>query len=546
MAASFMSNNATLSEVGRRLRDAAHGAGLTLRELGEKMEVSRPTIYAYASGALKMNEKRIAQVALLTGKSPGYFEPKTVADLDPKSHTIQSFRLIDALLAPPSPLKASEAARDALDSTRKGDTPEIRAELLRRLGNSLYQTGDFVGAVRNLEQALNTFLNNQDFVKQAACLQTLGVCYLSLGQVDRASDCFSQALETHPSDSKWKALIAIAALSERIGEFTSAEDQLSELLDDPALDEIALTYVRANYSSIVCTQGRWKSGLSQSETALKAAFAVGLTDQVLELLIQIATALTHLGRLEEATMMVVRARDVAFTLKDEARATLAEVAVARLLFAFGDDSGARTAVGHAYSRALKGQYRRSESQSLLLLAELAYARADDLATQELAQQLRSHAQAHQFAVTDTIASILEAKALTRLNKLADADRLLTSVAEQMERIGDGRPRILLLEARALWNQMAGNHTVASEGFGQSAMIAEKQELLADTIRILSSLQSLNSLNEGVNEPIEIEFQVARLTQRAEELCPNPQVWKRFLGGWPQEGAGSIAKAGMKS
>ena len=540
-----MSDNVTLTEIGRRLRDAAHGAGLTLRELGDKMGVSRPTIYAYASGALRMNDKRVAQAAEITGKPVGYFEPKSIDDLDPRSNTIQSFKLIDALLGPPSPLKATEAARDALEATKDAETPGIRAELLRKLGISLAQTGDFVGAVRQLELALNTFLADSDFEKQASCLQTLGFCYLSLGQIERARECFVAAKEAHSPSSKWKASVALAALSERIGEFASAEEQLSRLLDDPNVDETALTYVRANYSSIVCARGRWKSGLAQSETALDSAFASGLTDQVSELLVQTATALTYLGRLEEATMMVVRARDVAFTLKDEARATLTEVAQARLLSAFDDEKLARTTVSNAYSRALRGQYRRSESQSLLLQAELAYLRLDDIGAQELANQLRSHSVAHQFVVTNTEALIIEAKALSRMGRVREAALVLDEAEELVVRIGEGRPKILMGEARALWNLASGDSVKATTEFLSAAEEAEQGELILDAIRIYGQLLEMAGTSKGRLDRLELEARVERLNLIKSGLCPNPDVWKRFLMGWPLEMSSTRIEQGKK-
>lgn len=526
----LMKGNSSMTEIGRRLRDAAHDAGLTLKELGDKMEVSRPTIYAYASGALKMNEKRVCQVAEITGRPVGYFEPKSMEDLDPRSNTVQSFRLIDALMSPPSPQRASEAAQDALELSLDSEAPGIRAELLRKLGQSLAQTGDYVGAIRHLEEALTTFVQEEEVQKQALCLQTLGFCYLSLGQVDRASDCFKQAKELHAPESKWKAAVALAALSERIGEFRSAESQLSELLDDPNLDETALTYVRANYSSIVCTQGRWKSGHAQSEIALNAAFAAGLTDQVLELLVQTALALTNLGRLEEATMMVVRAKDVAFTLKDEARATLAEVAQANLLFAFGDEGAARKAAGQAYSRALKGQFRRSESQSLLLLAELAHARGDSVTALEFADQTRSHGLAHQFVVTNALASILEAKVNITLGELDRAEMTLNLAEKELVNVGNGRPLVLLMEAQGLRLLAGAEVDQAFNKLSEAARLAESQELVPDAVRIYSLLIELaDSLEEGFQKE-QLSERMESLKEMIQGLCPDPQAWKRFLTG----------------
>lgn len=523
-----MNESATLTEIGRRLREAAQDAGMTLRELGDKMGVSRPTIYAYASGALRMNERRIQQVAQITGRPVGFFEPRNVEDLDPRSSMIQSFKLIDALLAPPSPTKATQAAQEALESNKEAETPAIRAELQRRLGNSLTQTGDYVGAVRQLEAALVTFANEGNSEKQAQCLQTLGVCYLSLGQVEPARRSFEDALTHHERPTKWKAQVALAALSERIGDFEAAEQQLSLLLDDPSLDDIALTYVRANYASIVCARGRWKSGFAQTETALQSAFAAGLNDQVAELLIQSAMSLAWLGRLEEATMMVVRARDVSFTLKDEARGTLADIAQAHLLYGFGRKETARDAVSSAYARAMAGQYRRSESLALLLKSELAFERDDHLGAYELATQVVSHATAHQLVVAAAQGNTVMAKALGMLERHQEAEAALNRARVLVEKIGEGRIQVLLLEATGwtLWSK--GEQSKALEVMEQAAQVAEAQDLLIDTKRIVEGLVSMGESGDDVSYVQALTGRLASLHSKAEELCPNPSVWLRFL------------------
>lgn len=529
-----MNETTTLSEIGRRLRDAAHGAGLTLRELGDKMGVSRPTIYAYASGALKMSASRLEQAAQITGNPVSYFDPQSVEDLDPRSSTIQSFKLIDALMSPPSPAKASSAALEALELSPEAETPGIRAELLRRSGNALTLTGDYVTAVRHLESAKEIFVAEKNLGKQGMCLQTLGFCYINLGQIDRARDSFLDAKSTLSPSSQWKADVALAALAERIGDFEDAESQLSRMLDDPVLDDEALTYVRANYSNIVCTRGRWKSGLAQTDTALNAALENNLPDQVAEMLIQAAFALTFLGRLEEATMMVVRARDVAFTLKDEARSTLAEVALAYLLSAFGDETAARTSASHAYSRAMRGQYRRSESQALILQAELAYRRQDDLAAYELAAQVESHGVANQYVVAAAIGAGIQAKALARLGRGSEAQDAISAAQIAVDRIGEGRSHVLLTEAKAVVALGSNRISEAVELFEIAENEAQQLELVPDAVRILEELRQYCELSGDSGGVVDCERRIAALEEETAGMCPHPEVWKRFLVGWPSD------------
>lgn len=435
-----------LSEMGRRLRDAAQAAGLSLRELGDMMGVSRPTIYAYASGALRMSPRRLRQAAEITGKPVEYFAPRKVSDLDPSSPAAQTIRLIDALMAPPSPACATEIAKEALAAQSHSDSPGVKAEILLKLGTSLARTGDYVGAVRHLESAYNIFIGEDASEQTGSCLQTLGFCYLGLGQVDRAREAFVGALELHPTEKKWLAQIALAALSERVGEYKAAEVMLSDMLDDPELSDSALTYVRANYASNLCARGMWRSGLAQTETALNSAYQTSANDQVIEMLVQSAQGLAYTGRLEEAVIAIIRAKDISFAVKDEARKTLAEAMIGLVLMAHGNDDAAREKVNQAYTSALRGQYRRTESLCLQLLAELALNRKDYTSARESATQLQSHSQAHQMMGPRALGYIFESSALIRLGKPTEAKHAIERAKEIVEGIGDGRIQMLLSQA----------------------------------------------------------------------------------------------------
>lgn len=454
---------------------------MTLRELGDRMGVSRPTIYAYASGALKMSRRRLLQAAELTGKSIDYFLPRGVGDLDPKSVVSQNFRLIDALLAPPDAQNAVEVAKETLEATKDNETPGVRAEVLLKLGVSLTGTGDYVTAIRHLESAYNSFLADEDKPRQASCLQTLGFCYLGLGQTDRAKDCFEGAKSVQTPELAWRPEVALAGLAERIGDFTEAEERLSGLLDDPFVKGASLTYVRANFASVVCARGRWKSGLAQTETALASAYATKTTDQVAELLIQSALALTHLGRLDEATMMIVRAKDVTFSLQDEARATFSDAVAAGVLLAFGDERAAREAISAAMSRAIGGQYRRSESFCLQLMTELALKRQDFEGALDTSVQLRSHASAHHFVVAEAFGYLYECQARSGLGQTNKSREALVEARSISARVGPGRLQALVLGREALQHMTAGELEPAASKAAAALAQAQDNGLLLDLI-----------------------------------------------------------------
>ncbi|MBS1714538.1 MAG: helix-turn-helix domain-containing protein [Armatimonadetes bacterium] len=522
-----MQDGTSVSEVGRRLRKAAGEAGLTLRELGERMNVSRPTIYAYASGALKMSDDRLKQAAEITGKPLSYFDPQNLEDLDGTSNAYHSMRLVDAFMSPASPARASEAALDAIGTGQSGEAPAIRAELLRKAGNALALTGDYLSAARHLETASESFKAIGALDKVGACAQTLGFCYISVGHLDKAKECFETSREALPEDQKWKGDISLAALSERIGDFDAAQDRLNGLLDDPRLSEPAMAYVRANYASIVCARGRWKTGLSQSESALDAAFSAGLPDQAAEMMVQCAIALTCLGKLDQATLMVLRAKDVTFTLQDEARSTLTELARAGLLAAFGDDDRARGLLADAYSRAVRGQYRRSESFGLLLEAEFALKRGDFAAALEWGMLARSHGSAHRYVAAQLTGGVFESMALTALGRTSDSRTALANVESWVEVLGSGRPHVLYLEALGRLSLVTDRREEADQAFQAALSMSDREGLSPDAERLMSYLSGLSG------DPLTaLSSTISTYGQptgsRTSSAHADDKDWKRFL------------------
>ena len=510
----------TNSELGRKIKDAAKEAGYTLIQLGNLLGVSRPTIYAYASGALRVTNERLVSIAEITGKPITFFQPSIPEHLDQKSVTAQSLRLIDALMSPASPIQASKAAMQAIEGIEEPMVPGIRAELLRRTGNALAMNGEYIESIRYLEDARDLFHTVDEQAKIGSCNQTLGFCYTSLGNLQQAKNCFERALNLLPNEQTWKAEVAIAALLEREGKFDDAEAKLSSLLDDPEFEEVPLAYIRANFASIVCSRGRWKSGLAQTETALQAAYSCGLADQVAELLIQGATALTFMGRLSEATIMASRARDIAFALHDEARSTLAEVSVARLFQAFEEPVLARATASTAHSRAIRGQFRRSESQALTLLGELAFERGDYELAVELAEQTISHAKAHTFLVAEASAHMTALRSELATSKGAKIPERLKVIKACAGSCGESRYAVIAQEAEALVSAATGNTAKAAEHFAVALDIAERRGLKLDIRRIGNEMADLKLSRAHVDQDA-----------RGHKVQDN-HIWVNILKGLP--------------
>jgi len=245
------------------------------------------------------------------------------------------------------------------------------------------------------------------------------------------------------------------------------------------------------------------------------------------MMVQCAIALTHLGKLDQATLMVLRAKDVTFTLQDEARSTLTELARAALLAAFGDDERARGLLVDAYSRAVRGQYRRSESYGLLLEAEFALKRGDHAAALEWGMLARSHGSAHGYVAAQLSGGVYEAMALTGLGRLADAETALANVETWAEVLGTGRPHVLYLEALGRLLQAAGRSEEAEKAFQDALAMADREGLSPDAERLMSFLSGLTG------DPLTALSSTTSTYGRSQEgrismAQADHKDWKRFL------------------
>lgn len=459
------------TEVGARMRKAAVEAGLTLRELGERLEVSRPTIYAYASGNLKIPDHRLAKLAQILGRPVTYFRPNSAEDLDPNSEAKQALKLIEALMGPPDPKRALDTALEAMHNSSEARSPGIRAEFLRRAGNARAASGDYLGALRNLDDALHIFAQAGRTEDEARCAQTLGLCYISLGRLDEAEACFRKAQAELPAGERWKGTTSLASLAERRGDYALADELLSSMVADDALPWMAQVYVRATYASMTCSRGYWRSGLALSEAALGEATEARALDQSNELMIAIARSLCALGRYDEAWTMHVRAQDVATSLGDQARHAYNAAARAQLATRLGDYKAARDEAVQVLAVALERQHLRAESLARLVLAECSLAQGQYSEAVTHAVQARGHSMRNAYPVAFVQASAMLAAAQAMAGD-AEAGLVVLDAAESLAH-DLGEPRAMLLGARALCLRKTGDTKSAERYEFMATSVAEE-------------------------------------------------------------------------
>jgi len=427
-----MARSKTEYLVGRQIRAAANNAGMTLRTLGEKLGVSKPTIYAYTTGALHVPEVRLKEIADLTGHSIEFFSTtEAQSDLD----IGEQLKLIDATLSPPDPRTASRLALAVIERESENDDPLALSKLSFRAGNALLQHGDYFDAIQQLEHARRSFLNLGyiDFAANAS--QSLGFCYINLGRLDKAKDSFVYARDHLPPEQKWMGAIALAALAERVGDFDQSNKDLQKLLQSRKLEPEALTYVHANLATLHCARTDWQGARPYIDKTLAGAFQNKQSDLCVEMLVLLSQALSREGRFAQASEQLIRAHDIALGLDDMSRQTLVEVAWSEMLMFAGDLVEARNRAVAALSMATRGGFLRSEGVALKLLAEIALLRGDKQQTHDYAIQAISHAESHQYPVNGALASLILAKAYAALGNLqtaADLAEKATLVGEHMQ------------------------------------------------------------------------------------------------------------------
>jgi tetratricopeptide (TPR) repeat protein len=448
---------------------------MTLRALSDKLGVSRPTIYAYVSGALQVPQTRLAQISAVTGKELAFFEPAISEDQSFDAY--DRIRLIDALLSPPDPHAASQMATAVAERVEELDSPTDLARLLFRAGNALLQHGEYTDATQQLDQARRMFLSTGNLQAAATCSQSLGYCWINLGNLARARACFEFSSEHSEPAKRWAGEVSLAALAEREGEFGAAEAMLADIQDRAGLPPEAYAYVASNQANLLCTRGHWTAALGSIEEALALAYREQLPDQVAELIIQKGTALTLIGDFEGASLALVRAGDVCFSLHDEARTTLQELASGRLLASLGRLADARKTIVSAMSAATRGRYRRSEALALRLLAEIACARGDFDQAHDYAIQAISHCETHQYPAEAALAKVSLALAQSAAGQAEGAKETLEQVDSTAQAFDLGEIKARALRARAFLAWQMNCREAASDAWTEAAESATEMGLI---------------------------------------------------------------------
>ncbi len=415
---------------------------MSLRQLGEAIGVSRPTVYAYAAGTLQASPERLEAIARVTGVGLEFFEVSDLPLIDGDSVT-----LVEALLSPPNPDQAVEVATAALTSGLEKE-PSRLARLSFQAGNALLQKGRYVAASQHLRDAAADFERSGNRRGVAASLQSLGFCLTNLGELSEAAKCFQNALRVGDPDQRWRASIALAALAEREGRFDEAHGLLGAALRDHSGDPEAVAFIKANEANLLLMRTEYSDAETAIEEALEMCHRLRLMDQSLELNAALALTLSALGRPSEASVALMRASDIAEALEDEARLLWCRVVRASLAKDMGRLEEANLLAAQALADATQRGLPRSKALSLLVLAEASFRRGDWVGAYTHAMQGAAFCDVNRYPTWQTIFLNLAAATCAGSGRIQDGQRVLsearavldsspTAMGEAWARLGAG-------------------------------------------------------------------------------------------------------------
>ncbi|MDW8027243.1 MAG: tetratricopeptide repeat protein [Armatimonadota bacterium] len=387
---------------GELILQAIREAGLSVEQVAKDIGCSRALLYQYIAGTTLAQPDKLTLIARRTGKPLVFFygadlaqpeaiqaereafqrerlelERKLVEERERnlKQQIENLFSLADAQSSPPDWKSAASTCEQIIPLARSIGDEESEAKALFKLGNLRLLMGDIDGALSSLRQAQSLFEKLENKAYALACRQSIGRALLLMGHPEEAKAQFDLAAKSDNWHNRWEATVALAAVSEWVGDFKSAMERLDEAEDLSSQaptereGQIVRMFVSANRANVYLACGDFAEAEKLAREALKVAEQIGDRDQQLELMLTIAVCLGHLGKWVEAYESALRAKTLASFANDFERVVVAETVLAQLLAIVGDFDGAKVEAKSALTSALKIRSRRAELWAQKALAE---------------------------------------------------------------------------------------------------------------------------------------------------------------------------------
>ncbi len=358
------------ARVGQRIKLATEHAGLTLKEMSERIGISPSFIYQYVRGITSVPPEVLERVAAVARVHTDFFDP----DKDARS-----------TLALPTDLPAPEGEEASTPGLEAATRAKIQAELrhlydlaevynqpkrsrakymstldqmlalartlgdrrqeawiLRQLGRAKLENNDLDEAKNDLLLARNLFANEglEDYLFHTT--QDLILVLSAQGAFQAAEEYLKEILNDAGRDVRWRTLITLGSLRYRqhdykaaLEYFRDAAEQLEQ--EEPERrEQEGMPYLMAGLADVVRATGHYEEAMMLWSRCLQQAVNDRRTDVVIESLMEVAQCCQLMGKISEAKQRLEMAVMLAsFLFEDESSLGVAQALLANVLVAMG-------------------------------------------------------------------------------------------------------------------------------------------------------------------------------------------------------------------
>lgn len=384
------------ARIGERIKLAATSAGMTLKDLAERVNVSPTLIYQYVRGITNVPAATLEGIAAATRVSLEFFDPdkdarstfslpaetggefEHVAD---KNRISLDLRHLQSLVAAYDDPRRNISAlvttlNQMLALARVTGDRKQEAYLLWRLGAVRNDTSEYDEAKQYLIQARDMFAELGLEEYRVMAVLDLAHAAAESGAVDAAIEYSREVSISGMKDMRWRALVNIGGLhyrqhdyEEALKSFTEAANALEDV-DDHEREAVGLPYLMTHIANVARDTGHYEAALALWSRSLAQATEEKRADVFLESLLNAAQCCQLMGKISEAKHRLEQAVVLAsFMFDDQNRLGVARALLADVMVALGSIDEAREHARSALRIASKVGGPRGMILSSLALAE---------------------------------------------------------------------------------------------------------------------------------------------------------------------------------
>jgi tetratricopeptide (TPR) repeat protein len=358
------------ARVGQRIKLATEHAGLTLKEMSERVGISPSFIYQYVRGITSVPPEVLERVAAVARVHTDFFDPEKDArvalalpsDLPAPEGDESSTTGADAATRTrvQAELRHLYDLADAYNRPRRSrskylSTLEQMLALARTLADrrqeawGLWQIGRVKLESNDLDEARNDLIAARNLFASEGLedyhfhtTQDLVMVLSAQGAFQAAEGYLNEMLLNASRDVRWRTLITLGSLRyrqhdymEALNYFRQAAEQLEQ--EDPERREReGMPYLMAGLADVVRATGHYEEAMMLWSRCLQQAVNDRRTDVVIESLMEVAQCCQFMGKISEAKQRLEMAVMLAsFLFEDEASLGVAQALLANALVAMG-------------------------------------------------------------------------------------------------------------------------------------------------------------------------------------------------------------------